>query len=295
MCFIDVNHTVSPDGHPQPRTFNVIYCTSLKGVIRSVAEAVSQSCFPIGDGGKCTDPKQLCTCCRMFGWLNRGDVFAGRVHISDARPEGDWKYGQSEYIAPHALSSPKPHHGTFYQKEGKPRGRKFYYHQQGESHIQRQGQTSIIPAPAGAVFRFDVDFADLDAAELGLLIYTLELEPELYHKIGKAKPLGLGTADITIEPLWLYPPNRCEVFDAEPQEQSTTFKTQRVADFFNGHFGISYEKRTELPHIQDLLQMLAQHDDYRIHYPTQAQFGNQELPTALEVAQSPENWLKEEP
>lgn len=293
-------NTASPDGQKSTQRGNVIYGTSLKGVIRSVAEAISESCFPVGDGGKCTNPKQLCICCRMFGWLHGGNVFAGRVHITDARPEGNWQNTKREYLAWQALSSPRLYHEPFYHKDGEWRGRKFYYHQRGERHlhtqVQRQGETAIVIVPAGFVFRFKVDFDDLDAAELGLLIYALELEEGRYHKVGKGKPLGLGTAKIAIEHLWLYPQNRYEVFDAKPQEQTDTFKMERVENFFKTHFGIPYEKRTELPHIEDLHEMLKKHDDYPIHYPSQTWFDNvnQELPTALEVAESSENWLEEE-
>ena len=199
-----------------------IYGSSLKGVIRSVAEALSQSCFPLG-GKKCQRADSLCICCRMFGWLDKGNVYMGRVHIGDAKPQGSgWSEQSAEYIEWQALSGPKARHRPFYNSGGQARGRKFYYHHDPSKPEQKitktkpHGQDKLSIAKANQAFSFRVDFADLTGPELGLLLYALQLEDGWFHKIGKAKSLGFGTVKIIINAIELLPPNRYEDWDAQP-------------------------------------------------------------------------------
>src|SRR5919108_2130111 len=69
----------------------VIPGASLKGVFRSIAEAISASCvsktrartrdLPFRAMGECDNPKQLCVCCHLFGSLG----YLGRVRFLDAQ------------------------------------------------------------------------------------------------------------------------------------------------------------------------------------------------------------------
>lgn len=203
----------------------IIPGTSLKGVIRSVVEAVEASCLTLFDRSyrgsgvtrgkdlranlprgynKCTDVTQLCPACRLFGMLEGATVFTGKVSLSDAR-SGPEQYRLLGNLVLDVLSSPKP--------EGRPkvytesdrtiRGRKFYRHQL-DGVLTRQGQKqdrqnkTVQPVDTGAVFTFTVDYADLRLEELRLLIYALILEPGMWHKIGMGKPIGLGSVQIEI-------------------------------------------------------------------------------------------------
>jgi CRISPR/Cas system CSM-associated protein Csm3 (group 7 of RAMP superfamily) len=205
----------------------VIPGTSLKGVIRTVAEAVSHSCLTMtkGDYGRagtynipgefrhCTSADALCPACRLFGWLEHGNVWMGKVSIGEARsPEGQYTLGNYMTLLP--LSAPKPHHTAFYDPQGKKqvRGRKFYFHhpqaaQPGgvltASRKTDQNRT-VQPALPGSVFTFTVDYADLAADELAVLLYSLALEDGVYHKIGSGKPVGLGSAQIELAALTEY-------------------------------------------------------------------------------------------
>lgn len=161
----------------------VIPGTSLKGVIRSVVEAVVACCFTLplsfprpyrGSGitrgqeitvrlpagfEHCHEkveiaknqhrPNALCPACRLFGSLDSEGkwAYAGKVSIDDARSQ------QGEYILiPHVtldvLSTPKP--------EGRPkaytlidgqtiRGRKFYRHRYPPDILQREKDRSGRP------------------------------------------------------------------------------------------------------------------------------------------------------
>lgn len=94
------------------------------------------------------------------------------------------------------------------------RGRKFYWHQSYDSTLNRYvidkeererlgisaEQVSEVEALLpGARFTFEVEFSGLSDEELGLLLWSLELEDGMMHKLGMGKPLGLGSVKITAE------------------------------------------------------------------------------------------------
>lgn len=67
----------------------------------------------------------------------------------------------------------------------------------------RRSHTIIRPVPEGAKFEFCVHFENLSEVELGMLLWALELPgpvlqgSEYCHRLGMAKPLGLGSVKIT--------------------------------------------------------------------------------------------------
>lgn len=230
-----------PNGHEEARfpvdneiKEAVIPGSSLKGVIRSLLEAVEPSCFALpndwtngertyrGSGitrdrppikvrlsagfETCSDDQRLCPACRIFGAVGRRGEWAwtGSVSISDARsPRGQYKLLSLATLG--VLSTPKP--------EGRPReyliqpgdlvkGRKFYRHRLDppEPTTRRDRQTKTVErVDRGAVFHFTVEYENLRDDELRPLLYAIVLEPALWHKVGMGKPLGLGSAQIEIE------------------------------------------------------------------------------------------------
>lgn len=216
----------------------VIPGTSLKGALRSLTEAVEACCFTLplewpadyrGGGitkGKsltarlpderfahCTSKEELCPACRLFGTLKgrrlfgtlKGEMaYAGKVMISDARATaGEYKLGG--YLTLDVLSAPKPEgRPKAYVKDGGTiRGRKFYRHSTEPVRLREGGRRdrqnkTVQPVESGAVFHFVVEYNDLAEDELRLLLYTLTLEPGLWHKVGMGKPIGLGSVQIEV-------------------------------------------------------------------------------------------------
>lgn len=192
--------------------------TSIKGVLRSVAEAVSGSCFIYDDlsyernairydlppgYNHCTDVHRLCPACRMFGFLNHHEVFSGLVAISDATIMNETF--QTETFTLAVLSTPKPQHRAFYASTplGRtPAGRKFYYHHAPgavKTRLAKDGQNKTVEAACpGASFTFEIEYTNLTDAELALLLYAVALEPEMRHKLGMGKPVGLGSVHIEV-------------------------------------------------------------------------------------------------
>ncbi len=206
--------------------------SSLKGMLRSLAEIIGGGCFVTSRDNHCTDPASLCVACRMFGMLHSGSVHKGQVSPGDGlfQDEQQTRRKNVEIIQ----GQPKRSHDAFYRhplagdvSEGMM---KMYFHQPHRSE-------DVLPIPPnlrdrkvvkemllpGHTFTFTVHFENLAEDELDLLIYTLALEeqvsvtlqPEniqpinlsgpLRHKLGNAKGQGPGSCHIQVQSLTLLP------------------------------------------------------------------------------------------
>lgn len=188
--------------------------SSLKGMLRSVVETVGPGCWVLFGGrherrlpkefSRCNSRDRLCPACRLFGVVNGKTVhYRGRVGIDDAICDLAIPHNPIYTII---LSNPKPDHEPWYLTNGKVAGRKYYFHQGSISTLgdwrksgtgTKQNQY-ITPLDKGSTLTFQVVFQGLDNEELALLLYALFLEDNMRHKIGSAKPAGLGS--VRIEP-----------------------------------------------------------------------------------------------
>lgn len=160
---------------------------------------------------RCTDNNELCLSCRIFGMMRpkSGDgnsdkeagkgknLFLGKVNISDAyASQTSPLYKKAIYTAD--LMGPQPHHDDFYLDFAKKAiaGRKYYFHHATEplqSSRETRYNSYIHPLDKGAIFQVRLDFARLTADEFAALLLAITLEENMRHKIGYAKPLGLGS------------------------------------------------------------------------------------------------------
>jgi len=205
----------------------IIPGSSLKGMLRSIVETLSNSCLTLfhgeykGEHGErinytsrvpddfqhCTSNAHLCLTCRTFGMLKGKQVFLGKVNIGDARvyPEQAITY-EPMYTA--VLVEPKPRHEAFYLDEAKRyiAGRKFYFHHSPDLEpLSERGprvmggkpaNRHIQPLDRDSRFSFRIDFTSLEPDEFGALIQAIILEEGMRHKIGYGKPLGLGSIEL---------------------------------------------------------------------------------------------------
>ena len=180
----------------------------------------------------CTS-ENLCFACRMFGTIgdhteNKSEEkkeekiisMSSKIFISDALSINNKSKELEKKLILKSLGEPHPsltrfyleNNGT-YDKNFKIRGRKFYWHHQDKieagKNYSNYLKTISDPAPSTTNstiwflepeqnFEFEVTFKDLTDEELGILIYSLELEQDLLHKFGKAKAFGLGSCEIKI-------------------------------------------------------------------------------------------------
>jgi len=178
----------------------------------------------------CNNNRKLCITCRMFGMLGRdrsAGVFKGKVCIGDALMEGEAKGTKQFEII---LMNHDIRHSQFYTTPGTgnldAQCRKMYFHQPQrldsilsiQDNIRRlmydkiQRIEALLP---GHIFTFQVQFSNLTKDELELLAYVISLEEDVHvtiqwqdgelklkgpmlHKIGYAKPLGMGSCRISI-------------------------------------------------------------------------------------------------
>ncbi len=205
----------------------IIPGSSLKGLIRSLVETIGPGCWWLFDGDykevayreklpaafrQCQDKREnLCVACRMFGMIKKEEtLLMGHVGFDEAVCLDPTPHDALYTII---LSGPKPRHSAFYLTPDKKlvAGRKFYFHHstkpanvgvwlpRGRATNQAQAQNQYIkPIGADSVFTFSAHFDNLAPEELALLIYALVLEPEMRHKLGYAKPAGLGSVEIKL-------------------------------------------------------------------------------------------------
>jgi CRISPR type III-B/RAMP module RAMP protein Cmr1 len=151
----------------------IIPGSTIKGVIRSYAEALSFSCI----NHNC-DFDKLCYACSIFGSRN----YASRVSITDSSVID----GERQILSIKERYTPK----------NECIGRKFYKHStsisQGNEYVEAMGK--------GAKAKFTIYYKNLDYWELGLIFLSLGLSEKypFYLKLGGGKAQGLGSIEIVL-------------------------------------------------------------------------------------------------
>jgi CRISPR-associated protein (TIGR03986 family) len=270
---------------------------------------------------RCKNYDSLCPACRVFGWVHEEAsrlgkrervAYAGRVRFSQGELEGqaDTLDGDAG-ITLAILSTPKPTttqfyllkgeepdgHVTYSDKEARLRGRKVYRHHGqapsqhagGQYEYERvdgtkddQNRTVHGVLKAGATFKFSVDFENLAPVELGALLWSLELEEGMHHRLGYGKPLGFGSVRVTVYTLEVLDPQRrfgtlhddgwqtdLEKTRAEWQTDLEKTRAEWVKRF-KEQMAAVYERWPSfdaLPNIQDLKALTREPDSEVIHYP----------------------------
>lgn len=193
----------------------VIPGSSFKGCVRAVVEAISASCVRVTRGSidrqlqGCKYKEQLCVACRMFG----AQDFQAPLRFSDMRLIDDVA-SAVEVVEVPQLFRPRPE-APLYLRGRSRGGRKFYMH--GAQQVR--GNTPQAACRAGSHFKGVIDFSNLTAAHLGLLLIALGQDSTypLFLKLGGAKPACYGTIQVGVERLQLFNHERYLTWDA-PEE-----------------------------------------------------------------------------
>ncbi|MCF6147507.1 MAG: hypothetical protein E3K37_02490 [Candidatus Kuenenia sp.] len=150
----------------------------------------------------------VCPACRLLGTT----FYKGRVRFGFAKLENNAAWysennGGDGYLTLPLLEQPRATWPLPDNKSEIP-GRKFYYHHHGWKDVKGEKKTknncSVKALDKGNRFSFEIYFENLHPWELGVLLYSLELEQKnnLAHKMGKAKAFGFGSVRITVENIW---------------------------------------------------------------------------------------------
>lgn len=216
--------SLGPSAFLERNHLPVIPGSSLKGMLRSLAEIVGGGCF-VTDPSSCHNHRDLCITCRMFGMLSDKNVHKGQINISDGILQTEKPKRKEISIL---QGKPKKEHSAFYRHpvngEVAKNIVKMYFHQPNRT-------TDVLPVPApiqdraksklmllpGHTFDFSVNFKNLKEEEFNLLLYVLALEDEvkvslkpeelepielqgsMHHKIGNGKAQGPGSCHIEIK------------------------------------------------------------------------------------------------
>lgn len=177
--------------------------STLKGSVRSVVEAVTNSCLIAVPGklrrklprsqGKTCRGDRLCPACGLFGAMGQ----LARVSFSDAL----FVSGDSEIFKLPSLYRTRA--GESYQyvdAQDQLKGRKFYLHGLPQKH-REGGYAEALKA--GSKLRGNIDFTNLAPAELGLLCFGLGLDNSFQLALGGGKPLAMGRVKILSQALHL--------------------------------------------------------------------------------------------
>lgn len=168
--------------------------TSIKGMVRNIAEIVSHSCLAAQKNELNILPKykhtscknDFCIICDLFGAMGK----RSKIKFSDfIYEEGT---GKSSILGMPQLRTPKI--GNAYMEGEVLKGYKIYNH--GIKSILKKGQENCECLLEGSVFKGYVLYEDLDEDELKLLCYALGLSNNFNHKVGYGKPAYYGSIEV---------------------------------------------------------------------------------------------------
>lgn len=224
---------------------------------------------------KCSNPNNLCAACRLFGFVEEDKGLSGRIIFTDAEHksgsgETDDYLDIKILGTPHPTScnfyliDPNNPSTVVRNYDGhkvvgagrgvrinreekgdvKLRGRKFYYHHPNCETLQKyrckpdepkQLRSSVKPVLKDNTFQFKVHFRNLSGFELGMLLYCLELEGNLRHKLGMGKSIGFGTVKIEIDSLKAWEDSKAQYlhFEVSTPPEKNESKASYVEDFKN--------------------------------------------------------------
>ena len=295
----------------------IISASSLKGEIRNIIEVLTTSCIRVDTKNKslyekvpenfrtCSNIKKLCFACRLFGSTGNEESveknensYKGRVYFSDAVLNVEYKK-KIEFIKMKLLlEKPRIDEENALEKyyifsdENKIRGRKFYWHQK---ELAAKSKNEILDSfsknkkiknkypeisfiEANQEFIFNVHFENLTDEELKILMYSIELEKDLWHKIGRAKSYGFGSCEIKIKKFFLDKDNKYQSFENIVEEIDKNKYLNEIR--------VKY-KNTNKDQIKELKSILSKNN--KVHLKLFNPFPNREklreteyLPTILE-------------
>jgi hypothetical protein len=206
-----------------------IPASTLKGVVRSVVEAITRSCVRITrarsnqlprGAAECRDKENLCLACRMFGALG----FEGHVRFGDAV----LREGSVGITRMPALYAPRTRTRAYYAGN-EVKGRKFYKHGQPVT----QANTPVEVLTPESRLTLTIRFQNLAPAELGVLLTALGLgDLQLVLKLGGGKPACYGSAIVTLSALriWSNPQQLYADYDSLCVSQSPDDYVHAAAD-----------------------------------------------------------------
>ena len=180
----------------------VIQGSSLKGCIRAIYEAITNSTLAVVSGRykqkmprdrlPCRKKDSLCPASQVFGALD----WQGLVHFTDAVCASQ----KSATGFMPSLYRPRPdQRKAYFDSRGNAAGRKFYHHAREAVDGGSRGM-AVQQAGTEYTFRTSLQFLNLSQAQLGTLLISLGQDADypMALKLGGGKPVGLGSVVVSV-------------------------------------------------------------------------------------------------
>lgn len=250
----------------------------------------------------------------IFGFTSEAGSYKGRVYFEDASVQNNVEEKQEELM----LQSPKPSSYLDYlvQQEGKIstydepfeiRGIKQYWLKNAiaeSANIKTKVSSKFRPLKSGAHFVGKIHFKNLAKDELGLLLWSLQLEADCRQNIGKAKPYGYGKILVHNIQIKLF--DYSKMYTADTIDFSPFGSNLKAADYINSYKQyISSETNQDImkyPGIQEFFRMkdnLQIPDNSRTKYMSvdAKDYQNRKTPlcTPLQINEAVRNQQKSSP
>ncbi len=171
----------------------VIPGSTLKGVLRTVSQAVSYSCAEVSKAiqndlpyftGNCN-----CIVCKTYGKMGlKGVVEFGDMVL---------KEGSTSVIRIPLQMNPNVRKKDVYYRNDKLRGIKFYRH--GEYKLLKNVQIPVEAVEDEGTFEGEIIFHDLHPEQLELICYSLGLDGSFQLKIGGNKSGFFGSCKVEVK------------------------------------------------------------------------------------------------
>lgn len=238
----------------------LIQGSSLKGCIRSVYEAITNSTLAVITGRyrdkipperlPCRNKQELCPASRVFGALD----WQGLIEFNDAKCQS---VGFNTGFMP-SMYRPRPE--ACLDERGKVAGRKFYYH---AIRAIEKGQNQGIPVQQAArayTFTTQLQFKNLKPEELGTLFVVLGKDSKhpIAIKVGGGKPIGMGTMTVDITQariLEKFEDLRARYSQYAPSDNNL-LTGERLQKFIQEKIKIAHSQLIQLPQLQQLAEIL---------------------------------------
>ena len=118
--------------------------------------------------------------------------------------------------------------------------------------VPSENNQTVEPLGPKNIFSFQLAFDNLSIEELGLLLYSLELESGMAHRLGRGRALGMGSVQISVKDIQIRD-NKSFLFSSNISKKSEWIQCGKDEFAQEAWFGESWDN---IDHIQRLRQAL---------------------------------------
>lgn len=233
--------------------------SSLKGCIRSVYEAITNSTLPVitsrykdkipPERLPCKNKEKLCPASRVFGALD----WQGLIEFNDANCE---IVNFSTGFMP-SLYRPRPDQSKAYFINGKVAGRKFYFNTSKAIDKGQKEGISVQQAGREYTFTTEIQFKNLLPEELGTLLIVLGQDKKypIALKVGGGKPIGMGTMTVNVDKI-NQPQNLKQRYSTYEISEDDELTGVKLVQFIQKYIQIAHSRLIQKQQLEELAAIL---------------------------------------